>query len=141
MTTKKDGDKNQIITNINYDQNSLSIFGNNYSPNQNGINQTYTKKINLDFIDKIWDFSSMQIGNKSIINKQKGQSIMKTLLFLKRINFKLIRYIMHQMKSLKDSFITPSRALEIFHYPGYVIRLQKRMTNTGKKEKELHAKI
>ena len=24
--TKKDGDKNQIIKNINYDQNSLSIF-------------------------------------------------------------------------------------------------------------------
>ena len=26
VTTRKDGDKNQIITNINYDQNSLSIF-------------------------------------------------------------------------------------------------------------------
>ena len=26
VTTKKDGDKNQIITKTNYDQNSLSIF-------------------------------------------------------------------------------------------------------------------
>ena len=26
MTTRKDGNKNQIVTNINYDQNYLSIF-------------------------------------------------------------------------------------------------------------------
>ena len=26
MTTRKDGSKNQIVSNINYDQNSLSIF-------------------------------------------------------------------------------------------------------------------
>ena len=28
MTTRKDGNKNQIVTNINYDQNYLSIFEN-----------------------------------------------------------------------------------------------------------------
>ena len=26
VTTRKDGDKNQVTTNINYDQHSLSIF-------------------------------------------------------------------------------------------------------------------
>ena len=55
---------------------------------------------------------------------------------MKRINFELIRNIMHQMKSLRNSSIPPPRAIETYHYPGYVIRLQKeRRTNTGKKKK------
>ena len=37
------------------------------------------------------------------------------------MNFKLLRNIMHQTKSLRDSFIPPQGAIETFHYPGYVI--------------------
>ena len=33
---------------------------------------------------------------------------------------------MHQMKSLRDTFIPPQRAVDTFHYLGYVIRLQKK---------------
>ena len=36
------------------------------------------------------------------------------------------------MKSLRESFIPQKRATEAFHYPGYVIRLQK--------EQQIHAK-
>ena len=37
----------------------------------------------------------------------KGAKFKKTLLILKGTNFKLIRNIMHQMKSLRGSFIPP----------------------------------
>ena len=37
VTTRKDGDKNQINTNINYDRNPLSMFLKQKLPNQNGI--------------------------------------------------------------------------------------------------------
>ena len=36
------------------------------------------------------------------------------------------------MKSLRESFIPQERATEAFHYPGYVIQLQK--------ERQIHAK-
>ena len=39
-------------------------------------------------------------------------------------NFKLIRNIMYQMKSLKDFLIPPNRAIEKFHFSEYAIRLQ-----------------
>ena len=39
------------------------------------------------------------------------------------------------MKSLRDFLIATWRRIETFHNPGYVIRLQKKTTNTGKKEK------
>ena len=47
----------------------------------------------------------------------------------------MIRNIMHQMKSLRDSFLFAERTIEIFHYPGYVIRQQKERQKKGEKEK------
>ena len=46
------------------------------------------------------------------------------------------------MKSLIDSFIPPPRTNETFHYPGYVIRLQKERRIQAKRKtiarKNLH---
>ena len=44
------------------------------------------------------------------------------------------------MKSLRESFIPPKRATEAFHYPGYVIRLQKQRQIKAKR-KNLHDKL
>ena len=87
----------------------------------------------------MWNLSSMRLGNKSTRTEQKGK-FKKTLLFLKRIVFELIRNIMHQMKSLRDSFIPPQRAIHTLHYPGYVKRLQKERRIQAKR-KNLHEKI
>ena len=54
-------------------------------------------------IEKIWDFTSICLGDDSTRNEQKSK--VENVAFLKGINFKLIRNIMHQMKSLTDSFI------------------------------------
>ena len=59
--------------------------------------EAYTKKINRYFLNKIWDFPSMRLCNKSNRNKQKGQKFF-----------------------LKHCFFT-----EAFHYPAYVIRYKK----------------
>ena len=73
----------------------------------------YTKTINRYFL-------------VSTRNEQKRQKFKKTLLFLKkRSKFELIRNITHQFKSLRESFIPQQRAPEAFHYPAFVIRLQK----------------
>ena len=66
----------------------------------------------------------MRLGNS-------GKSLLKLAFFKKRIKFELIRNIRHQMKSLRESFITSERANEAFHKPGYAIRLQK--------ERQIHA--
>ena len=79
----------------------------------------------------------MRLGNKSTRNKQKGQSLLKHCFFKKRIKFELIRNITHPMKSLRESFIPQKRATEAFHYPGYVIRLQKKR-QVQAKTKSLH---
>ena len=47
---------------------------------------------------------------------------------------------MHQMKSLRDYFTPQQRVSETFHYPGYVIRLQKERQIQAKK-KNLHEKV
>ena len=44
------------------------------------------------------------------------------------------------MKSLRDSFIPPQSAIETFHYPVYVIQLQKERPIQAKR-KNLHEKI
>ena len=44
------------------------------------------------------------------------------------------------MKSLRESFIPQSRAIEAFHYPRYVIRLQKEQQKQAK-TKNLHEKL
>ena len=44
------------------------------------------------------------------------------------------------MKSLRNSFITPQRATELFHYSGDVIRLHKERRIHAKRKK-LHEKI
>ena len=41
---------------------------------------------------------------------------------------------------MRDSFIPPQRAIDTFHYPGFVIRLQKER-RTQAKRKNLHEKI
>ena len=51
---------------------------------------------------------------------------------------------MYQIKSLRDFFIPPNRAIETSRYPGYVIRLQKGRQIQAKKNvarKSLHQKI
>ena len=63
----------------------------------------------------------------------------ENIAFLKLKKFELIRNIMHQMKSLRDSFISPQRAIETLHCPGYVIRLQKERRMQAKRKK-LHEK-
>ena len=53
MTTRKDGNKNQIITNIIYDQNLLSIFLKTINNQiKKASDKTYFEKINLYFIRK-----------------------------------------------------------------------------------------
>ena len=47
----------------------------------------------------------------------------------------MVRNTMFQMKLLRDSFVTPERAIENFHYPGYVIRLQKERQLQTKRKK------
>ena len=71
----------------------------------------------------------------------KRAKFKKILLFFKTINFELRRNIMLQMKSLRDSSIPPERAIETFHYPGYVIQLKKREGQIQAKRKNLHEKI
>ena len=63
----------------------------------------YTKKINPN---KIWDFSSMRLGNKWARKEQKGQSLVIHCFFKKRIKLELTRNIAHQKKSMRESFIT-----------------------------------
>ena len=52
----------------------------------------------------------------------------------------LIRNIRHQMKSWRENFIPKKRATEAFHYPGYVIRLQKERQIQAK-TKNVHEKL
>ena len=82
MTTRKDGNKNQIVTNINYDQNSLSIF---WKPLITKSKEHQIKfilrRLTDTFWNKIWDFSSMRLGNKSTRNEQKWQKFFETSLF------------------------------------------------------------
>ena len=54
--------------------------------------------------------------------------------FLKKMNVKLVRKIMHQMNSLIYSFIPPLRGIETFHRAGYV-RLQKKRQIQAKRKK------
>ena len=68
----------------------------------------------------------------------KRAKINKTL-FFERIDFKLIRNFMHQVKSARDSIIPLKRAIEIFRYPEYIIRLQKER-QIPEKMKNLHKK-
>ena len=78
----------------------------------------------------------MRLG-KSRQEMSKKAKFNKTLRFLKRKNFELIRNIMHQMKSLRDYFRPPQRAIETPHWTGYVIRLQKERRIQAK-SKKLH---
>ena len=144
MTTRKDGDKNQIVSNINYDQNSLSIFLkiiNNQI--KMASDKTYTEKVNLYYIRTIfrtYPQCDLVISRQEMSKRAKFNKI---LLFLKRKNFELIRNIMHQMKSMRDSFIPPQRAIETFICPLYKIchTTAKSTTNTGKKKKNCTKKF
>ena len=72
MTTSKYGGKNQIITNINYDQNSFTFWNMN-NQTKMALDKTYTEETNLYFLTKTWDFSSIRPGNKSTRNEQKSK--------------------------------------------------------------------
>ena len=76
--------------------------------------KTYTQKINMYFIrTKYGTYPQCDLVT-SRQEMSKRAKFNKPLLFLKRINFELIRNIMHQMISLSDSFIPPQRAIETF---------------------------
>ena len=91
--------RNQIITNNNYDQKSLSIFLETICNEiEVASEKQYKRRITCTSLEKIWDFSSMRLGNKSTRNEQ---ILIKRSAFLKRINSKLIGNSMHQLKSLR----------------------------------------
>ena len=60
----------------------------------------------------------MRRGNKSTRNEQKFKVLQNVIFLLKRIIVKLMRSILHEMKSLKDYFIPSEGATETFRYPG-----------------------
>ena len=87
MTTREDGNKNQIVTNIKYDQNSLSIFWKPLITKSKWHQIKFILKIFTGtFWNKIWDFSSMRLGNKSTRKEQKGQRLLKDCFFKKELN-------------------------------------------------------
>ena len=88
MTNRKDGNKNQIVTNINYDQNSLSISGKTIVTKSKGHQIKFIlRRLTGTFWNKKWDFSSMRLGNKSTRNEQKRQKFNKTFLFFKKVPY------------------------------------------------------
>ena len=93
----------------------------------------YTRKNNRHFFETT--YGTFSHCNLAIEMSKRGKVFLKKWLFFfkkKRIKFELIRNITHQIKSLRESFILQKIATEAFHYPGYVIRLQK--------ERQLQAK-
>ena len=74
MTTRKYGNKNQIVTNINYDQNSLSIF---WKPLITKLKwhqiKLILRRLSCTLLEQTWDFSSMRLGIKSTRKDQKGK--------------------------------------------------------------------
>ena len=75
----------------------------------------------------------MRLGNKSTRFEQRGK-VLKNVAFFKRNKVKLIRHNMLRRNSLRISIIPPQRAIENFHCPGYVIRLQKNNKNKQREE-------
>ena len=87
MTTRKNRDKNQIIININFNQNSLSIFLKtiNYQIKMTSDKTHTQEKYNCTSLVKNMGLSSMRIDNKeSIIKKEKGK-VLKSVGFLKEL--------------------------------------------------------
>ena len=86
MTTRKNDKRNQIVTNINYDENSLSIFWKPLTTKSKGHQMKFIlKRLTGFFWNKIWEFSSMRLGNKLTRNGQNWQKFNETLLFLKKL--------------------------------------------------------
>ena len=56
----------------------------------------------------------MRLGNKLARNEHKRQKFIKTLFFLKKNNFELIRNITHKMKSLKNLLYLNRDRLRLF---------------------------
>ena len=64
----------------------------------------------------------------------KSSKFNKTLLSLKRINVKLIKTLC--INEISESFFLPQpSAIDSFHYPGYVKRLQKERQKQAKEKK------
>ena len=86
MTFRKDGNKNQIVKNINYDQNSLTIFWKPLITKSKGYQIKFTlRRLTGALCNKMWDFSSTRLGNKSSRNEQKRQKFIGILLFIKKV--------------------------------------------------------
>ena len=96
--------------------------------------KNYTKKINRYLIRTIYGTFPQCDLVTSRQEMSKRAKFIKTLLFFKRINFELSRNIMHQMKSLSESFIPPLTATETLYYPGYVRQQQKKRQIQAKRE-------
>ena len=74
VTTRRDSDKIQIITNINKDKTRCSFFKTINHHIEMTSDKTYIKeKQTCTSLEKIWDFFSMQLDSKSTRNEQKWQ--------------------------------------------------------------------
>ena len=137
VTTRKDSDKNQIITNINYEQNSLSLFWKQLNT-KSKWHQIKPKKEKdpVYHKEKSMVFFLNAIYNNSTRKEQKGKVEENVAIFWKKINAKLLNNIMYQLKSLRDTFIPPMK--EAFHFQEYVIRLQKEGQIQAKNIQKLH---
>ena len=77
--TGKDNHKIQI-TNINYDQNSMSILKKIIKSNLHQI-KPKQNKLTYASLEKIRDLSSMQLGNRSTKKMEKRQRLEKKSIF------------------------------------------------------------
>ena len=74
VATRKNDNKNQLITNNNYDQNCCPFLKTSNNQIEMPSEKTYSKQdYPVPHWRKIWDFSSMRLGKKSTRNEQKGK--------------------------------------------------------------------
>ena len=84
MTTRKDGNKNQIVTNNNYDQNSLSIFWNNQT--KMASDKIYTQKIIRYFFErKYGSFRHLDLLTGRLEMSKRGK-VYYNIAFFKKMN-------------------------------------------------------
>ena len=92
VTTRKEGDKNQIFTNISYDKNSLSIFFKTVKRQiKMTLNKTYDKASTCTSLERNMDFYSMWPANQSARKRAKGQSSRNTVTFVTELTSHLLK--------------------------------------------------
>ena len=137
MATRKEGNKNQIVTNIHYDQNTLSTFWKPLITKSKWHQIKFIlRRLTGTFWNKIWDFSSMRLGKCWLEMSKSGRSLLKHCFFKKVLNMNGLETLRNKW-NLREFFILQERRIEVFHYPGYVIRLQKERQIQAK-TKNLH---